>query len=228
MDSLGDLPFSVVDVGVITVLFISALLAYARGFVHELPAVASWVGAIFATIYGFPYLEPHARNLIPIELAADLAASVTIFVITLATLSGLTHSVTKRVKDSALGALDRALGFLFGLARGAIIICIAYIGLELVIPHALQPVWVREARSMELIVPGKELLTFLIPDRVGNSVFGAAGKVRDEAEQAIGTNTVVRELLSPVPKSEAVGDQGAYGDKERQDMQRLIEGNQQQ
>lgn len=226
MDSLGDLPFSVFDVGVISILFVSALLAYVRGFVHELLTVAGWVGAFFATIYGFPHLKPLAHYLIPIELAADLAAGVTIFVISLAIVSSLTRNVAKRVKDSALGALDRALGFLFGLARGAVIVCIAYIGLELVIPRALQPVWVRDARSMELIIPGKELLTSLIPDRVGNSVFGAAGKVRDEAEKAIGTNTVMRELLSPVPKSEAAGDQGAYDDNERQDMQRLIEGNQ--
>ena len=79
---------------------------------------------------------------------------------------------------------------------------------------------------MELIIPGKELLTSLIPDRVGNSVFGAAGKVRNEAKKVIGANTVMRELLSPVPKSEAAGHQGAYDDNERQDMQRLIEGNQ--
>jgi membrane protein required for colicin V production len=88
---MGDFPVNVTDIAVIVVLLISALLAYARGFVHEVLAVAGWVGAIFATIYGFPYARPYARSLIPVELIADLVAGLVIFVVTLVLLSFVTR-----------------------------------------------------------------------------------------------------------------------------------------
>ncbi|MGA0394649.1 MAG: CvpA family protein, partial [Rhodospirillales bacterium] len=61
MDSL---PVNATDLVIFVVLLISALLAFARGFVHELLSIVGWIGAIFATIYGYPYLKPFARDLI--------------------------------------------------------------------------------------------------------------------------------------------------------------------
>lgn len=228
MDNLNDLPINLFDVAVIGVLLISALLAYARGFVHETLSVGAWVGAIVATIYGFPFLQAHGRNIIAIELAADLATGTVIFVVSLAVLSILTRSIARAVKDSALNAVDRALGFLFGLARGAVIVCIAYIGLELVIPRDDQPAFVQQARSMELILPGTELLVSLVPERTGSAVSDAADDAKDKARDIMGTQKLVKEILTPTPKSGDTSEAGAYDDKERQDMQRLIENNQQQ
>ncbi|MDP6122042.1 MAG: CvpA family protein, partial [Rhodospirillales bacterium] len=54
---MDNLPVNVADVGVGVVLLVSALLAYSRGFVHEVLAVGGWIGAIFATFYGFPHAK---------------------------------------------------------------------------------------------------------------------------------------------------------------------------
>ncbi len=230
LERLNDLPVNVFDIGVIAVLLVSALLAYARGFVHEVLSVAGWIGAILATFYGFPYLKPYARQIISIDLAADLAAGVVIFVVSLAALSVLSRSISRRVKDSALGALDRSLGFLFGLARGVLVVCIAYIGLELIIPRDDQPKWIAEARSMELVLPGADLLTSLIPETAGSAVSDAVGDAKEKANEAVEEKAkdAARELLSPPPKAPDDPDQGAYDPKERQDMERLIGTSQQQ
>ena len=76
MDSL---PVNITDIGVGVVLVVSALLAYMRGFVHEVLAVGGWIGAIFATIYGFSYVKPFARDLIDLQWAADLSAGAAVF-----------------------------------------------------------------------------------------------------------------------------------------------------
>jgi len=228
MDNLSDLPINLFDVAVIAILLISALLAYVRGFVHETLSVGAWVGAIIATIYGFPYLQPYGRDIIAIELAADLATGTVIFVVSLALLSILTRSISRAVKDSALNAVDRSLGFLFGLVRGALIVCIAYIGLELVIPRDDQPAFVQEARSMELILPGTELLASLVPERTGSAVSDAADNAKNKARDIMGTQELVKEILTPTPKGADSEEEGAYDAKESQDMQRAIENIQQQ
>ena len=98
MDSLSDFPVNVIDIGVLAVLLISAVLAYARGFVHEVLSVGGWIGAIFATFYGFPYAKPFARKYIPLEIAADLTAGIVIFIVTLVFFS-VTTALTSNLQE---------------------------------------------------------------------------------------------------------------------------------
>jgi len=218
MDSL---PITITDIAVIFVLLISALLAYARGFVHEVLSVAGWIGAIFATIYGYPYAKPYARELIPVEVIADLTAGVVIFIVTLVLLSFVTRGAAKMVKASALNFLDRSLGFLFGIIRGAVIVCIAYMLLSWMVPPADQPVWVRSARSMPLIEAGADALRTLIPHDAKQAADDAQGK----AEKMLETEKVFRDMLTKEPESSKKDDTEGYSRGERQEMERLIEGN---
>lgn len=230
MDNPGELPpvVTMVDIGVIALLLISALLAYARGLVHEVLSVAGWIGAIFATVYGFPYLKPYARELTTINILADLGAGMVIFVVSLVLLSLFTRAISRRVKDSSLNAIDRSLGFLFGLLRGALVVVVAYIGLEMVMTKDEQPEWVLHARSMELVDPGAALLKSLIPENFGAAVAakpagedaGAEGAAR-KAKEIFGARRVVKDLLAPQPKGAGGKDAPGYGKKERLQMERL-------
>ncbi|MCK4940033.1 MAG: CvpA family protein, partial [Rhodospirillaceae bacterium] len=149
------------DIAVIAVLAVSGVLAFARGFVHEVLSIVGWIGAIFATMYATPLLKPFMMQVIEDEFFAALALGTIIFISTLVILSMLTKAISRRVKDSALGALDRALGLLFGLLRGAIVICLAYIALEWVTPADEQGPWVREAKSIQMVEIGSGMLKAL-------------------------------------------------------------------
>ena len=135
MEEINELPINVFDAGVILVLLISAFLAYARGFVHEVLAIGGWIGAIFATFYGYPHLKPYTDQFIPVEWASGMATGLIIFLFSLVIFSYLSRSISSKVQDSMLNALDRSLGFLFGLLRGAVVVCLAYLGLSLVFPE---------------------------------------------------------------------------------------------
>lgn len=230
MDSL---PFTAADIVVGVVLLISALLAYARGFVHEVLSVAGWIGAIFATIYGYPYAKPYARDLIPVDLIADLVAGVAIFVVTLILLSFVTRGASKMVKASALNFLDRSLGFLFGLVRGAVLVCVAYLGLAWVMPPAEQPAWLTNARTYAQIQRGADLLRALIPDAAVQKAVDTGAKAADAAKDAAGeamkleSQRAFRDMLNVQPKSESDSAQPGYSTGERREMDRLIEGNRQ-
>jgi len=213
MDALQDLPINVVDIGVLLVLLISAILAYARGFVHEVLSVGGWIGAIFATFYGFPYAKPIARKYISLDLAADLAAGTIIFIVTLVFLSLITRAISKSVQASALNVLDRSLGFLFGLARGAVLVCVAYIVLQIFIPEDDHPAMVRESRSIQLIKPGAALLKTLVPKHI-------TGQATTDTGKDIDADT----LMSPVPKHEEKKTKDGYNADQRKNLERLIDG----
>ncbi len=132
---MDNLPVNITDIAVIVVVLVSAFLAYARGFVHEVLSVAGWVGAGFITAHALPFVEPFALELIPIEKVAPFAAGAVVFIVSLVILSILTRAISRRVQDSAHNALDRSLGFLFGMVRGAVLVCLIYIAIEWMMLH---------------------------------------------------------------------------------------------
>jgi membrane protein required for colicin V production len=117
--------FTIVDAGVGVITFVSALLAYSRGFTRELFAIAGWIIAAIAAFYGAPALEP--------QILADscIISMITAFTIVVAAallvLSVFTPMIAGLVLDSPLGSLDRLLGFLFGIARGIFLVAIAFL-----------------------------------------------------------------------------------------------------
>jgi membrane protein required for colicin V production len=218
MDSL---PVNATDLVIFVVLLISALLAFARGFVHELLSIVGWIGAIFATIYGYPYLKPFARDLIAWKIVADITAGAVIFIVSLIVLS----VISKQVRTSALNALDRALGFLFGILRGAVVVCLVYIGIEWMWPPKDQPNWLRSARTITLVENGAALLKSFVPQ----STRDKSKKAAQDAEQKIRkkiNERIYKEMVSPSPKKTSEPLPEGYGSKERRDMNRLIEGSQ--
>lgn len=207
-----------VDGAVIIILIISGLLAYARGFVHETLAVGGWVGAFFATLYGYSYVQPIAREYIPAELLADIAAGAAIFIITLTALSFVSRAISSRVKESALNVLDRSLGFLFGVARGVVIICVLFIGFEFLIPRDDHPEWATSARTMPFIIQGADMMYDLFPKE-------AEVEMPDVDQQDVQD---VIDLIRPEakPEHETPPEDNGYSDRERQGIENLLENSQ--
>lgn len=167
---MSDLPINPTDLAVIGVLLVSGLMAFVRGFVKEVLAVAGWIGAILITVHLFPIVTPYTRQYTDIQILADGATGIGIFVISLVLLSFVSHFIAKRVRESSVSALDRSLGFVFGLARGAVLIAIAYLLLVWTVPHADQPQVIREARVIPLVEQTARWLIRLVPAQTRESI----------------------------------------------------------
>ena len=215
---MADIPFNLVDIAVIAILAISGIFALVRGLVHELLAVGSWIGAAIATLYGFPKAQPVARELITVPLVADIVAGVAIFLTVLIVLSIITHLIARRVRRSTLGALDRSLGMVFGLLRGAVLVCLAWLALSWTVPRDDYPKWLLEARSLPLVERGALILINLVPPNLRPS-----GGFPGMSSTSLGGASIFDTLINPEPKDAGPEEQPGYKDNQRQDMQQLIE-----
>ncbi|MCB2108691.1 MAG: CvpA family protein [Rhodobacteraceae bacterium] len=220
MDSL---PINGLDIAVIVVLLVSALLAFMRGFVHEILSIGAWVGAVLCAMYGLPYVRPFANDLIPFTWAADGAAAIALFLIGLLVLSLITNTLSKSVKASALNALDRSLGFLFGLARAAVILAIMLMVGDWLMGPDKRPDWMQSAKTLPLIQITADGIKQIIPDQL----MAAEDATKDAAGTAKGVielKDTFDRLTQPTPESGDGAPDGAYSDKERRDMERLLQG----
>jgi len=172
------------DIAVIAVILLSGLFAFARGFVKGVLSVGAWVGAGFAALYGLPYATPVAERFLPAGAVAEAAAGLAIFFVALVALSILTSAIARRVKESALSAVDRTLGLIFGLVRGVVVVCLAYIALSWVWPADKpqpQPQWIAGARTLPLLASGAERLRQLLPAQYREKAQATANETRRAA-----------------------------------------------
>jgi membrane protein required for colicin V production len=113
------------DIAVIIVVALSALLAFFRGVVRELIALASWIAALFVA---FAFEGPLAGALpafVTTPVVRHVIAFVAIFVAILVVGGAIAHLLAKLVRAAGLGFADRFLGAVFGTARGLIIVVFA-------------------------------------------------------------------------------------------------------
>ena len=179
------MPITLLDVILIGVMLISAILAMIRGFMREILSIAAWVLAAVATLYSYSKLLPYAKSYVNNVIVATAAVVAGTFLLTLLVVSVITVRFSDMVLDSRVGALDRTLGFLFGLARGLIIVVVAFLFFVWLVPTKTQPAWVANAKSKVVLQSTGDWLMSMLPDDPESTILKRFKKpLPDDAEPA--------------------------------------------
>jgi membrane protein required for colicin V production len=158
------MPITLLDIVLIVVMLISGLLAMVRGFMREVLSIIAWVLAAGATLYSYAKLLPLAKQYFNNDIVATVAVIGGVFLVTLLVVSVLTVRLSDMVLDSRVGALDRTLGFMFGLARGLVIVVVAFIFFTWLVPDRSQPEWVKSAKSRVVLTGTGQWLMSMLPE----------------------------------------------------------------
>ena len=218
------MPITILDLVLLVVMLISGLLAMVRGFMREVLSIVSWGVAALAAVFAVPRIGPWAKQFI--GTLGDTAVSFTvgggIFLLTLLIVSIFTVRISDMVLDSRIGALDRTLGFVFGLARGLIIVVVAFLFFAWFVPESRnQPDWVRSAKSKVLLQGTGQWLMSMLPDDPENIILKRLKRHKgDEQEQQDAPDQ--RSGLPAVP-ADRRADRDAYDRSDRLGMRKLVE-----
>ena len=143
-----------VDLAIVGIIFLSAVLAFARGFSREALGLSSWVGAGILAVYAFPFARERIRGWFTSPDFVDPAAFAIVFAISLVISLLITKWVSSLVRMSVLGGVDRSLGAVFGVARGVILVVFSYVAAGIVVPQDRWPDPVVHARLMPVVFKG--------------------------------------------------------------------------
>lgn len=153
-----------VDFAVLMIIAFSALFGFMRGAVREILGVGAWVGAGFTALMFYPTMLPIVRSTIGRPDFAEPVAFGLVFLVVLILLSLIARLMARAVRNAGLGGLDRTLGLLFGLGRGALLIIGAYIGLGIADPITDWPNPILEARTLPSIYLGAAWVAGHVPN----------------------------------------------------------------
>jgi membrane protein required for colicin V production len=208
-----NLDFTFIDVLVIIAVILSTVYAAIRGFVNETLSIFAWAAASFATLYFAPAIAPYLRAHMSTPLVGNLVAYAGIFLVVLVPLSFISYRFSENVKNSPVGAADRALGIIFGIVRGLALAGIAYIVFSMFVPMRDQPHWVKDARLYPVIRGSADMLLTLVP----NQNLGPELELRPRAEK--------RAIPPKDARKTGPGKHGhkTYGAQDRRALDTLIE-----
>lgn len=190
--------FTIIDAIVAVVILLSAILAYARGFVREALSIAGWVGAaILAYLFAgaarpliaqIPGLDKFLADSCELSTIAGFAA---VFALALVVFSIITPLFASVVSNSAIGGVDQGLGFLFGVARGILLVLVAFVVYDRVIGEKSVPA-VDNSRSAQVFSG----LTGSVDDQIPDD---APGWIVSRYEELVSgcTGTATTEATTP-------------------------------
>ncbi|MGH1404773.1 MAG: CvpA family protein [Alphaproteobacteria bacterium] len=238
-----------VDIFVAAVVFISALVAFLRGFIREVLTILGIVGASVASFVSGPLLIPLMRGwlgvvegeeeatekfmgLIPYPFLADALAYGTIFILVMIILSVLSHFLAEFAKNLGLGALDRTLGVIFGLGRAVIVLGLIYLPFFYLAGDSNKKEWFGNSKTHVYLEASSGWISGFLPKGAEEAVEDGA----KTAEQAFDARKKFEEMgvldrdeeeatEQDSDKSDAAPTDKGYDNNFREQMNNLIEEN---
>ena len=190
-----------VDLVVLGVMFLSGIIAFMRGFVREVLSIGAWVGAAVVSMTALPALRPLISPYMPSPEWTDPAGYIFLFLIALIVFSLIAKTIAGAVRSSAIGGIDRSLGLVFGLARGAVLAIAAYIVACMAIPPEHWPPQVLESRSLPYIYSGAAWVARLIPQEYQPAVPPPPPTRQTAVDGIIKTSPTGRAVDPPLPRN---------------------------
>jgi len=135
------------DLITVLILGVSLIVGLARGAIQEVANVASFVLAVFISIFALRFSGPIAVRSVQPTWAANAVAVVVVFLAAYLILRVTAGALTRSVHQAqALGVLDRLIGGGFGLVRGLVLLGVIVLLLGAIMPVERMPAWISQAK----------------------------------------------------------------------------------
>jgi membrane protein required for colicin V production len=163
------MPITLLDGILVGFTLVSAMLAMVRGLSREILSIASWAAAAAAAFFLYPMVLPYVTPYVDQKQLALAVAAAIVFFVALIVVTVITMKIADFIIDSRVGALDRTLGFLYGAARGILVVAVGLLFFNWLV-GTNQPTWVANAKSRPLLETIGQRLQAMLPDDPEKSI----------------------------------------------------------
>jgi len=221
------MPFTWLDIVLIAIMLISGILAMMRGFTREVLSIVAWISAAIGAYLVYQPLLPLAQEYIqPDILAKGVLIGGSFFAILIA-ISLLVILMTEILLESRIGALDRTLGFIFGLGRGILLVAVAFLFFSSLVPQQNYPAWIQNARTMPILEDTGNLIIEILPkgmieELIGSKKVAGDTKITPAAPRSPKSDLLNQKPENPTSDTDTQPESG-YRQGERQGLEQLFE-----
>ena len=157
--------FTFFDFIYLTILILSLIKCFRQGFTLSILVASKWIFAYLVTLFLFPKIKPHVIDIIDNEYILNIILSVSIFVVAIFIILLINRSISKVIKYSGIGSLDKFFGFLFGFVRGYVIAVFIFTTINIVYNYDRWPINLDKSFSFEWVEKGSSFLIKEFPSK---------------------------------------------------------------
>lgn len=106
------------DIIVISVIFLSTIVGFFRGFVYLAIGFASFICSLYSAYILSPFVKPFVLEYIYNDFASRIVSGLVSYLLTIIFFMILSSQVKAIVKDARGGIIDRLFGLMLGAFRG--------------------------------------------------------------------------------------------------------------
>ena len=155
---------SILDLVYLIITILSLIKCYIKGFVLSLLTMAKWLLAYILTLIIFPRVKPYVKHIIDNEYILDIVLGISIFIIIIFFILLINKGISKAVKYTGLGNLDKMFGFFFGFVRSYIIAVCIFSAAHIVYNHDKWPINHNKSYIFPYLKKGSNYLLKEFPD----------------------------------------------------------------
>ncbi len=181
------------DIAVISVVTLSTLFAFFRGVIKAVFSLITWLGASLGAAIYYPQSVEFFSEYVDNERAVIVLGSVGVFLVLFIILAIITSVIVNLLSSLRGGAMDRTLGFAFGLLRGVIIVCLSFFSINIT-STMLQygdelrpgPDWFVAAETYDTLGMLTDALLTYIPEEIPERLIATIEEFKDKSMAVIG------------------------------------------
>lgn len=223
---------TLVDGCAVGIVFLSTIIGCVRGLTREILTLCAWAGAIASTWMCWPLARHFFEGWIENPMLAGGATIIALFILFLILFSLISYFMANIVRHSWMGGVDRSLGALFGVARGAIFLCSLELALSTFMVRSHHPAWLQNAHCTPLLYQGSDLLSSILPSWAHYALNEQKAKLQPAIQNSVASAVVanatgalqgvanIEQMARLEPKRIPI--QEGYSKKQRQDMDRFL------
>ncbi len=234
----------VVDIIAALIMLASIGIAILRGFIREILTIFGLIGGAVAAYIGGPLLMPTMKvwlgvvegdedpekffGVLPYPLLGDVLSYAAIFIVFVILLSVLSHFLAESIKSLGLGAVDRTLGMVFGVARGVLFLGLLYLPIYYLVDSEQMEEWdwLKTSKSRVYLEATSKWIATFIPENEGsgdgNLASGDGIAVMNEARKKLEEMDLLQKNGDDSADNDHKNKEG-YTDDFRSKMDKLIE-----
>jgi membrane protein required for colicin V production len=193
---------SLFDLAAGLVLIVSVLVGWIRGATREVTTVAALVIAAIVAVFALRVSGPIARHAIHTPWLANIAAILLVFAAVYILLRVMAGALTRRIHQTSLSGVDRAVGAGFGAARALVVLGLAGLTINAIVPQDRMPTWISGSLLYPVCAASGQALKSFAPQgaRLARQVYPVVGNAigsTDDSNQTGAEDTQNRDYNEP-------------------------------
>ncbi len=200
-----------VDIIIICIVLLSLVFGWVRGLTKEILSIIAWFGGGYLAVILFPYTKELTRSYINHGLIADFITVCGLFVLFLTIISIFNYFCSNFIKKSVLSVTDKALGAIFGVVRGVLIVAV----LDLIIAQCMlneTPKWIEDSKLRPTITSVSDFIILILPDSTQSKILSHMNQIKKQSL----LDFIQNDFLTDIPLKETLNN-SAFAENIKED-----------